>query len=139
MRADQKSIRLIRQLPDTPIHASVDPERFRQVIDNLVINAINYTPDGGQVDVCLCMDDHGAATIRVQDTGIGIPQEALPRLFEPFYRVTESKVKGTGLGLTISKEIVEMHGGKITVESKVGVGSRFTVTLPCSPNSQHPQ
>ncbi|MCC7449231.1 MAG: PAS domain S-box protein [Anaerolineae bacterium] len=137
LRAEQKSIQLIRQLPDTPIRASIDPERFRQVIDNLVINAINYTPDGGQVEVRLRIDEHGAAAIRVQDTGVGIPPEALPRLFEPFYRVTENKGKGTGLGLTISKEIVEMHGGQITVESKVGVGSGFTVTLPCSPNGRY--
>jgi len=99
------------------------------VITNLVTNATNYTPAGGTITVSVAREEEDAV-IRVQDSGIGIPPEALPHIFEPFFRVSEDVARGTGLGLTISREIVELHGGTLTVKSEVGRGSTFTVRLP---------
>ncbi len=127
--AESKHIRLIGDLPPDPLHAEVDLDRLTQVITNLVVNAINYTPAGGQITVAL-EARQDAALIRVQDTGVGIAPDMLGKIFEPFFRVEESGVRGTGLGLTIAKEIVELHGGTLSVESEVGRGSVFTITLP---------
>src|SRR5204862_4943887 len=96
-------------------------------------NAISYTPDGGRAVVRLVAEPDdttapGYAAIHVEDTGIGISAEHLSRVFEPFFRV-DGAVNGSGLGLTITREIVELHGGEITVESTPGVGSRFCIRL----------
>jgi PAS domain S-box-containing protein len=111
-----------------------DRERLTQVVTNLIINAINYTPDGGDVVVLLHQNlEKQMAEIIVEDTGVGIPEEHLPHIFDPFFRVpTENGVKGSGLGLSISQDLVTMHGGTIHVESGVGAGSRFIVRLPLS-------
>ncbi|MDX2139111.1 MAG: PAS domain S-box protein [Chloroflexota bacterium] len=111
-----------------------DRERLTQVVTNLIINAINYTPDGGDVVVYLHQNEETKqAEIIVEDTGVGIPEEHLPHIFDPFFRVpTENGVKGSGLGLSISNDLVTMHGGTIHVESGVGAGSRFIVRLPLS-------
>ena len=120
--------------PDTDL-APVRAERDQliQVVTNLVTNAINYTPSG-QVQVSTYMDtEREQARLQVQDTGMGIAAEDMPRLFERFYRgrrATESDVPGTGLGLAIIKEIVELHDGEIQVESQVGEGTTFNVWLP---------
>jgi len=130
----------------------VDPERIMQVLDNLIGNAIRYTPEGGTVVVSTGTEEAEGrtwATVMVADTGIGIPEHELPHLFERFFRGEESQamqVPGTGLGLAIVKEIVELHGGRVTVESpsilrrgsgqatlrasEEGVGSTFTIWLP---------
>jgi len=114
----------------------VDPERMMQVLNNLVENAIYYTPVGGKVVVSTGMEETEGrtwATVTVADTGMGIPEEELPHLFERFFRGVEPRsmqISGTGLGLAIAKEIVELHGGRVTVESQVDVGSTFTVWLP---------
>jgi PAS domain S-box-containing protein len=126
--ADIKGINLIFDLPSQVVQALADPERMTQVITNLVINAINYTPEGGSVQVSL-IESEASVSLRVKDTGPGIASEHLPYIFQPFYRVTENS-KGTGLGLSIAKEIVERHGGSIVVESVPGSGSEFIVTLP---------
>ena len=131
--ADLKHIHISYQIPEKPIRLLADPGRITQVFTNLVTNAINYTPDGGQVQVeCFIEHDETSsesfAIIHVQDSGIGISPELLPNIFRPFYRGSE-QTKGTGLGLSIAKEIVEMHGGTIRVESQFGRGSRFTVRL----------
>ena len=107
---------------------------MRQVLDNLLSNAIKYTPEGGRITVTLRLTEDAFA-ISVQDTGIGIPPEELPRLFSKYHRVQDSRtkgIKGTGLGLLIVKEIVEAHGGRIEVQSEPGRGSTFTVFLPRS-------
>jgi PAS domain S-box-containing protein len=127
--AERKDITLTTELCSSSLYANVDPKRLLQVITNLVINAINYTPNGGYVAINLERDGQGVAVITVQDSGIGIPIDVLPQVFQPFFRVSEGTVKGTGLGLTISKEIVELHGGTLTVESEVGRGSAFKVRL----------
>lgn len=110
-----------------------DRDRLKQVILNLVSNAINYTPPGGEVRVWLSKED-GRACIKVEDTGPGIQPDDLPYIFDRFYRGDPSRKRtensGFGLGLSIAKWIVDRHGGQIEVESQVGKGTRFTVWLP---------
>jgi len=111
-----------------------DPDRLRQLFLNLVDNALKYTPAGGQVTLSLYREGNWAKII-VEDTGIGIPEEAIPHLFERFYRVDKARSRGrggTGLGLAIVKEVTDSHGGHIEVTSEEGRGSRFTVWLPTS-------
>lgn len=118
---------------DTSI-VSIDEGRIQQVITNLVSNAIKYSNDGGIVRVVI-EDTKDNSIIHVEDSGIGIPQEDLKRIFERFYRTDKSrnrKTGGAGIGLTIVKTIVQAHRGKISVESEEGKGSRFTVVLPKS-------
>ncbi len=110
---------------------SADRSRLTQVITNLLTNAMNYTPAGGSVRVVLERRDR-AALIHVHDTGIGIDPAMVEHIFEPFFRVNESDTPGSGLGLTISREIVTLHGGEITVRSELNAGSVFTVRLPAS-------
>jgi len=119
-------------VPDRPIIGWWDSDRICQVIQNLVMNAIKYSPDGGEVMV-RAEDLGDRARVSVSDRGIGIPTEALPRLFDRFYRaenVQIGSIKGLGLGLYIAKELVEAHGGTMTVESTLGEGSTFVFTLP---------
>ena len=119
-----------------PPVALVDPERMRQVLDNLVGNAIRYTPEGGKVVVSTGKEEVEGriwATVTVEDTGMGIPEEELPHVFERFFRGKKPRrmqMSGTGLGLAIVKGIVGLHGGWVTVKSQVNVGTTFTVWLP---------
>ncbi len=109
-----------------------DPARVEQVVNNLVGNAIRYSPGGGEVRVRLDRDG-GEARVSVADSGVGIPADRLDRIFEKFYRVDNEltrQVRGTGLGLSICRELVEAHGGRIWVESTPGRGSTFFFTLP---------
>ncbi|NKE69994.1 two-component system histidine kinase PnpS [Candidatus Manganitrophus noduliformans] len=111
---------------------SADPEKLNQVFINLLDNAIKYTPEKGTIAVTASGTGEGVA-IEIRDSGIGIPREDLGRIFERFYRVDRTRSRelgGTGLGLSIVKHIVEAHGGKITVESEIGKGSRFILFLP---------
>ncbi len=131
--AERKAVRLVGELPESPLFIWGDPQRIYQVITNLVVNAINYTPDGGTVLLKATVESDSSPTgkrvmIQVQDTGVGIAPEHLVNLFRPFYRAGEQG-KGAGLGLTIAKEIVEMHEGQISVESEVGKGTCFNVWL----------
>jgi signal transduction histidine kinase len=130
--AADKHVALRVDMPDEALYLLADPQRLKQVLLNLVANAVTYTLEGGQVCVQLLRersDGMGYIVIRVQDTGIGIAPEHLPRLTEPFFRVQESSGHGTGLGLSISKEIVALHGGVLSIESKPGEGSTFSVRL----------
>jgi two-component system OmpR family sensor kinase len=117
-----------------PITVRGDAERLRQLIWNLVENAVRYTPAGGTINIALRR--HGpVAELTVSDTGIGIPPEHLQHIFERFYRVDTSRSRelgGTGLGLSIVRQIAEAHGGQVRVRSTVGEGSTFTVALPVS-------
>ena len=120
--------------PDA-VPAFVDDRRMRQVVDNLVSNALKYTDAGGRVDVRLTAVD-GHAEIAVIDTGIGITHGDLEQLFVPFFRADDARRRvspGVGLGLGIARTIVEAHGGSLTVSSAPGEGSRFIVTLPRTP------
>ncbi|MDX1614714.1 MAG: ATP-binding protein [Candidatus Promineifilaceae bacterium] len=116
-----------------------DLDRLKQLMINLVDNAIKYTPPGGTVRMSLSKSD-GTAVVEVADTGVGIPQEDLPRIFDRFYRVDKARSRhqgGSGLGLSIAKWIVKAHGGDIRVESQVGVGTRFIVLLPVMSKQHH--
>ena len=114
-----------------------DRDKLKQVILNLLSNAIKYNRRGGSV-VIRAEAQESTTCISVQDTGTGVPDEAVPHLFEKFYRVreTEGRVSGTGLGLAICKEIVQGHGGRMEVKSAVGEGSTFSVFLPRSGRTQ---
>jgi signal transduction histidine kinase len=115
-----------------------DVQKLYQVFLNLLDNAIKYSDPGDRVDVSI-REEATSLTVRVRDTGVGIPDEDLNQLFERFYRVDKDRSRatgGSGLGLAISKQIVEMHGGSISVESEVGVGSVFEIRLPKAPLSR---
>lgn len=130
--AEQKSIELCCITPDTSCIANVDVERLRRVISNLLSNAIKYTAENGHVTLTVEALPE-LIQVSVQDDGLGIPSEDLGRIFESFYRVKRPEhmaIEGTGLGLSIAKTIIEQHGGKIWVESELGVGSTFTFQIP---------
>ncbi len=116
--------------------ARADPDALRMVLSNLVRNSLQYTPSGGRVEVSTGekeLEGRRWATVAVTDTGIGIPKDELPYIFDRFFRgerPRQMQIPGTGLGLSIVKEIVDRHGGRITVESEEGKGTRFTVWLP---------
>lgn len=136
-----KSIDFVLDLEADLPPVFADPEKVTRIIMNLVDNAINYTQDGGKVTVRAAagIDDQGAPAVemKIMDTGVGISQQYLERIFERFYRVEDGTIQetpGTGLGLSIVRSLVEMHGGEIAVESQLGVGSTFKVLLPCSYN-----
>jgi PAS domain S-box-containing protein len=118
--------------------ACMDKKLLRQLLSNLLINAIKYSPRGGQICFELTCQDN-KAIFQIQDQGIGIPKEDQPRLFEFFYRAKNvGAIAGTGLGLAILKTCVDLHRGEITVDSEVGVGTRFTVSLPLKNHFSHP-
>jgi len=129
--AERKDIAVRLDFPSDRTEIYGDPERIVQVITNLVVNAINYTPPGGEITLAVrpATRRDRFVTIDVQDTGVGIAPEHLQNIFQPFFRV-DKRVEGTGLGLSITQQIVELHGGKIAVDSEVGVGSTFHVRLP---------
>jgi two-component system phosphate regulon sensor histidine kinase PhoR len=115
-----------------PGKAWADPEAVWQILSNLVDNAIKYTEPGGRIRIRVEGDAH-RVRVRVSDTGVGIPERDLARIFERFYRVDRARSRalgGTGLGLSIVKHLVQIQGGEITVESELGLGSTFTFTLP---------
>jgi two-component system phosphate regulon sensor histidine kinase PhoR len=110
-----------------------DEEAVRQIADNLIDNAIKYTPENGSVRVS-CRTQNDAIAVEVADTGIGIPRDDIPRIFERFYRVDKARSRvlgGTGLGLSIVKHLVQSIGGQLEVTSRLGSGSKFTVLFPC--------
>jgi signal transduction histidine kinase len=109
---------------------TVDPDRVHQVVSNLVGNAIKFTPRGGEIVLHASLGEQGVR-VSVRDTGIGIPASSLPHLFDRFWRGREDR-RGSGLGLTIAKGIVEAHGGRIWVESATGEGTTVTFELPAS-------
>jgi signal transduction histidine kinase len=131
--AAQGKVGVVYRQPGAPVVAAFDRDRVRQVATILLDNAVKYTPEGGTVTVAL-HDDGCAVELSVADTGVGIPTEHLPNLFERFYRVDAARsAGGVGLGLAIARQIAEQHGGTIEVSSEVGVGSRFALRLPRGP------
>jgi two-component system phosphate regulon sensor histidine kinase PhoR len=132
LKARQKQIEMVTECPPDLPPLPGDLGRLQEVLQNLLDNAVQYTPPGGRITVRAAAAP-GEVSIAVTDTGIGIPQAEQERIFERFYRVDAARsreVGGTGLGLSIARHLVEAHGGRITVESEVGRGSTFTVFLP---------
>lgn len=130
-RAAAKSVEVLTEI-GAPLAVFADRIRFKQILNNLLSNALKFTPDGGQVRVEALSRD-SFAEISVSDTGIGIPEEQHQAVFDKFYQVraaTKGGPDGTGLGLAITKRLVEQHGGAISVASEPGKGSRFTFTVP---------
>jgi len=133
--ARRRGVELALELPESPLRVRHDPQRIGQVVGNLVGNALKFTPRGGRVRVALRPHRDGAL-LEVADTGVGIDAAELPRIFERFYRgssASEARGSGSGLGLAIVKSIVDMHAGRINVESRVGQGSTFSVVLVRDP------
>lgn len=129
---DTKKYELIREYPITPIWVEIDTDKMTQVIDNLLNNAIKYSPDGGTIRVGMKTTD-AQLIISISDEGLGIPKKDLPRIFDRFYRVDKARSRaqgGTGLGLAIAKEIIKQHKGFIWAKSEYGKGSTFTIVLP---------
>ena len=130
-KADEEKIRIQIESPEKMPMLEADRDKIKQVVLNLLSNAIKYNHPNGSI---ILRSDFSTEEILIilQDTGIGIPEDALPHLFQKFYRVRENETKaaGTGLGLSICKQIVQGHGGRVEVKSKIGVGTTFTVHLP---------
>ena len=127
-----KKYELIREYPITPIWVEIDTDKMTQVIDNILNNAIKYSPDGGKIKVGMKTTD-AQLIISISDEGLGIPKKDLPRIFDRFYRVDKARSRaqgGTGLGLAIAKEIIKQHKGFIWAKSEYGKGSTFTIVLP---------
>jgi len=130
--ADAKGVTLAASADDG-VRASVDRIRLEQVAANLLDNAIKYTPAGGRVDVS-ARREGGRAVLRVSDTGLGIPADEQPRIWDRLFRGDQSRAeRGLGLGLSLVKAVVEAHGGAVSVDSQLGRGSTFTVSLPPEP------
>ncbi|MGQ8871490.1 two-component system histidine kinase PnpS [Paenibacillus sp. TSA_86.1] len=133
--AEKKQIRLEMNVPEE-LYIEADEDKMKQIFINLLSNGINYTPEGGRVKLQVKMDqtsEEEQVIFSVSDTGIGIPKKDLPRIFERFYRVDKGRSRnsgGTGLGLSIVKHLVELHHGKLSVDSELGMGSTFRVILP---------
>ena len=128
---DRRGLTVSVECP-SELTVNADLDRLRQVLVNLIDNAIKYNKDKGTITISATQDGV-RLTVTVADTGIGIPQQDLPRVFERFYRVDKARSRelgGTGLGLSIVKHIVETHGGTVSVTSELGHGSAFSFTLP---------
>ena len=134
--ARQREIDLEVAVPSAPVEVAADPARLETVLTNLLTNAFKFTPSGGSVRVVL--EAESVARITVEDTGRGIAPDALPRVFDRFYTTPTHDAfggTGTGIGLSLARELVALHGGDLEVESVQGQGSRFTVTLPLAPDA----
>ena len=134
LKAEAKGLRIHVQLPEGLPPVRGDSAQLAEVLQNLLDNALQYTPSGGQIDVT-AVSDGREVTFTVADTGIGIPESDLERIFERFYRVDAARSReagGTGLGLAIARHIVDAHKGRIWVESAVGQGSRFHFSVACA-------
>ncbi|MEO5295080.1 cell wall metabolism sensor histidine kinase WalK [Enterococcus cecorum] len=131
----EKKYRIVREFTQRPLFVEVDTDRMIQVIDNIMNNAIKYSPDGGKITVRL-METHNNVILSITDQGLGIPKKDISRIFERFYRVDKARVRkqgGTGLGLAISKEVVKALGGTIWATSIENYGSTFYISLPYEP------
>ena len=129
---DQQKYELVRDYPITSVWIEIDTDKMTQVIDNILNNAIKYSPDGGKITVSMKTTDE-QMILSISDQGLGIPKQDLPRIFDRFYRVDRARSRaqgGTGLGLSIAKEIIKQHKGFIWAKSEYGKGSTFTIVLP---------
>ncbi|MFM9318799.1 cell wall metabolism sensor histidine kinase VicK [Streptococcus sp. ST16] len=129
---EEKKYELVRDYPITSVWIEIDTDKMTQVIDNILNNAIKYSPDGGKITVSMKTTDD-QMILSISDQGLGIPKQDLPKIFDRFYRVDRARSRaqgGTGLGLAIAKEIIKQHNGFIWAKSEYGKGSTFTIVLP---------
>jgi len=129
---DEKKYELVRDYPINSVWIEIDTDKMTQVIDNILNNAIKYSPDGGKITVSMKTTDD-QMILSISDQGLGIPKQDLPKIFDRFYRVDQARSRaqgGTGLGLAIAKEIIKQHKGFIWAKSEYGKGSTFTIVLP---------
>ena len=129
---EEKKYELVRDYPITSVWIEIDTDKMTQVIDNILNNAIKYSPDGGKITVNMKTTDD-QMILSISDQGLGIPKEDLPKIFDRFYRVDKARSRaqgGTGLGLAIAKEIIKQHNGFIWAKSEYSKGSTFTIVLP---------
>ena len=129
---EEKKYELVRDYPINSVWIEIDTDKMTQVIDNILNNAIKYSPDGGKITVSMKTTDD-QMILSISDQGLGIPKQDLPKIFDRFYRVDKARSRaqgGTGLGLAIAKEIVKQHNGFIWAKSEYGKGSTFTIVLP---------
>ena len=129
---EEKKYELVRDYPINSVWIEIDTDKMTQVIDNILNNAIKYSPDGGKITVSMKTTDD-QMILSISDQGLGIPKQDLPKIFDRFYRVDRARSRaqgGTGLGLAIAKEIIKQHKGFIWAKSEYGKGSTFTIVLP---------
>jgi two-component system, OmpR family, sensor histidine kinase VicK len=134
----EQHVTFVRSIPDEDIFVEMDPDKITQVLDNIISNALKYSPEGGKITFSLKTRDE-EIEVSVSDEGVGIPKESLSKIFERFYRVDKArsrKLGGTGLGLAIAKEMVVAHGGEIWAKSKEGKGTTVYFTLPYDPSKE---
>ncbi len=130
--AQENGLSLDFEIPQKSVEICLDPDKTKEVLKNLISNSIKFTPEGGWIKV-ICTEQDKEILVSVQDSGVGIAKEDIPKLFDKFIQFDRKAgpgEKGTGLGLAIVKKLVEIHGGKIKVESEVGQGTIFTISLP---------
>ena len=142
-RLAEKGVDLTVDLPTAAVFVRADPQLLSQVIINLLSNAYKFTPEGGQMSVRIANAEDGGCQVRIADTGIGISEEDLPNVIEPFVQVESAfsrRYEGTGLGLPLSMRMIELHGGELEIDSRLGEGTSVTIRFPAermiTPNSQ---
>lgn len=128
----KSGVRVTQEFPETPVLAMVDAQQIEQVLVNLITNAVQAMPEGGDLSAIVSRD-HDEVCVEIRDTGVGISEENINRIFDPFF-TTKPEGEGTGLGLSVSYGIVAQHGGRIEVESEPGEGSAFTLHIPYDPS-----
>lgn len=136
--AKHENVRFTRILPRKPLFVEIDEDKLTQVLDNIISNALKYSPEGGEV-VFTVLEEEGKITVSIKDEGIGIPKENLGKIFDRFYRVDKARTRklgGTGLGLAIAREMVNAHGGTIWATSEEGKGTQIIFTLPYEPTEE---
>lgn len=132
---NDKKFTIRREFTKRDLWVELDPDKIIQVLDNIMNNAIKYSPDGGEI-ICRLLETHSNVVFSITDNGLGIPKKDVNKVFERFYRVDKARARaqgGTGLGLAISKEVIKAHNGSIWVESTEGQGSTFYISLPYEP------
>lgn len=135
VESNDKRFTIRREFTKRDLWVELDPDKIIQVLDNIMNNAIKYSPDGGEI-ICRLLETHSNVVFSISDNGLGIPKKDINKVFERFYRVDKARAReqgGTGLGLAISKEVIKAHNGSIWVESKEGQGSTFYISLPYEP------
>ncbi|WP_141771454.1 ATP-binding protein, partial [Bacillus licheniformis] len=130
----EQHVEFISNLPDRELYVEIDPDKITQVLDNIISNALKYSPEGGHITFSVDVNEEEELLyVSVKDEGVGIPRKDVEKIFERFYRVDKARTRrlgGTGLGLAIAKEMVQAHGGDIWADSIEGKGTTITFTLP---------